>query len=297
MKKITKKSVVTTLKEYLLVTLGAALMVIAAYFFVVPCQIVACGVGGLTNVFLYWFGWQMSITSIAIQIPLLVLSLVMLPKGFSVKTVYACIMYSVFYGILERLNIPQEEPPSVLLWVVFGGVIEGFGVYFPYAGHASNGGSEIVSSIVVSRNPDAKIGGILNIVNFCVYGLGLICFIVKGFDMLDSVIKLVYSVLFSYVVAFVVDSYSQGLDPLLKYYVVTKKRDEVSDALVEHFKRGVTGTKLVKADGIPSDKDMLIVVIPHRQNGKLKHLLKKVDPECFAYCKIIDGVVTRPNFK
>ena len=54
---------------------------------------------------------------------------------------------------------------------------------------------------------------------------------------------------------------------------------------------------IVDEDGLPTAKHMLIVVILNRQNGKLKHFLKLIDPECFAYCKIIDGVVTRPDFK
>ena len=191
------------------------------------------------------------------------------------------------------------------MWLVFGVFVDGIGIYLAYIGNGSNGGSEIVSSIVVSRNPDAKIGTVLNIFNFSVYAMAFVCFVSLGIKagtmnaeyLLECVIRIIYSILMSYVASCVVDLCSQGLDPLLKYYIVTEKPEEVSEMLMKKFKRGVTCADIVDEDGLPTAKHMLIVVILNRQNGKLKHFLKLIDPECFAYCKIIDGVVTRPDFK
>lgn len=262
------------------------------------------GVGGLSNILYYWFGFSVSVTSILLQIPLLVLALVTLPKGFSVKTAFACVVYSLLFALLEK-TVVAPLPTSRLLWLVFGGFVEGIGIFLAYAGNGSNGGSEIVSNVFVSRNPDAKIGSVLRFVDFCVYGLALICFIsigvrdgMMGTDyLLECCVRIFYSVLLSSVSSFVVNVCSQGLDPLLKYYVVTEKSDEMAKMLVEKFKRGVTGADIVDENGNPTGKRVLMVVILHRQNGKLKHLLKATDPECFAYCKIIDGVVTRPDFR
>ena len=302
--KPTGRRVLKTVKDYCYVTAGTCCLVFSSFFFILPCNLVSGGVGGISNILFYWFGFPVSITSILLQIPLLVAALIMLPKGFSFRTAFACALYSLLFSAMEKFVV-APEPSSRLLWLVFGGFVDGIGIYLAYIGNGSNGGSEIVSSIVVSRNPDAKIGTVLNIFNFTVYAVAFVCFVSLGIKagttnaeyLLECVIRIIYSVLMSYVASFVVDLCSQGLDPLLKYYIVTEKPEEVSEMLMKKFKRGVTCADIVDEDGLPTTKHMLIVVILNRQNGKLKHFLKLIDPECFAYCKIIDGVVTRPDFK
>ena len=296
---LSKQNIWKTIKDYLLLIFGAAGLSASNYFFILPCKIVSGGVGGLSNVLYYWFGWQVSISSIALQIPLLIMALIMLPKSFSVKTVFACVVYSVWMYFYETCfsSVPDQMPSSRILWLLAGSVVGGIGIYLSYIAGGSNGGSEIVSSIVVKKNPDAKIGNVLIIVNYIVYALALICFITTdGLDM-ESVIRIIYSILMSYAVSYVVDVVSNGIDPLLEYRIVTSKDEEIAKALEEVFKRGVSEMKLVDHRGKEKKRKMLRVVIQYRQNTKLKYIIKSIDPDCFAYCKFIDSVVTRPEFK
>ena len=287
------------IKDYFFLLIGALGLSAGTYFFFLPCKIVAGGIGGLSTVLFYWFGWQISLVSILLQIPLLIMALIMLPKSFSIKTVFACVAYSGWMFLYETFfaDVPSTMPSSRILWLLFGGVVTGAGIYFAYIAGGSNGGSEIVSSIVVYKNPDAKIGGVLLIFNYVVYGLALICFITTdGLDM-ETVLRLVYSIFASYIVSFVTDVFFNGIDPLLEYHIVTSKDEEISQALYQNFKRGVSEIKLVDKNQNEAQKKMIVVVIQYRQNNKLKQLIKQIDPRCFAYCKVIDNIVTRPDFK
>ena len=298
--KLSKQSVWKIIKDYAYLIMGAFCPSAATYFFMLPSKIVAGGVGGLSNILFYWFGWKVSIVSIILQVPLLIMALIMLPKSFSVKTVFSCIVYSGWAYLFERFfpSVPNTMPSSRILWLLVGAVVDATGIYLAYAAGGSNGGSEIVSSIVVKKNPDAKIGNVLVIFNYVVYALALVCFITTDGINMESMIRILYSVLMSYAVSFVVDLLSNGIYPLLKYYIITTKDEEIAQALYKTFKRGVSKVDLVDGEGNQlKDKKMLVVVIQYRQNTKLKHLVKHIDPECFAYCKTIDNVVTRPDFK
>ena len=157
-KSLSKINIWKTIKEYVLLIFGACGLSASNYFFILPCKIVSGGVGGLSNVLFYWFDWQVSVSSIVLQIPLLIMALIMLPKGFSVKTVFACVVYSVWMYLYETLfpSVPDQMPSSRILWLMAGAVVGGVGIYLSYIAGGSNGGSEIVSSIVVKKNPDAK---------------------------------------------------------------------------------------------------------------------------------------------
>jgi len=296
---ISKQKIWKFIKEYVFLILGAGCLSSATYFFMLPCKIVSGGVGGLSNVIFYWFGWKVSVVSIVLQIPLMIMALIMLPKSFSVKTVFSCLAYSVWMYLFETFfaDVPNQMPSSRILWLVIGAIVDGTGIYLAYAAGGSNGGSEIVSSIVVKKNPDAKIGNVLIIFNYVVYALALICFATTdGLDM-ECILRILYSVLMSYAVSYVVDVETNGLDPLLEYHIITDKPEEISDALQKAFKRGVSEINLVKPDGSPNERKMIVMVIQYRQNSKLKHIIRNIDPEGFAYCKTIDNVITRPEFK
>jgi len=295
---LSKQNIWKTIKEYVLLVFGACGLSASNYFFILPCKVVSGGVGGLSHVLFYWFNWQVSVTSIVLQIPLLVMALIMLPKSFSIKTVFACVVYSVWMYLYETCFpfIPEYVPSSRILWLLAGAVVGGVGIYLSFIAGGSKGGSEIVSSIVVKKNPDAKIGNVLIIVNYVVYALALICFITTDGLNMECAIRLIYSILMSYAVSYVVDIVSNGIDPLLEYRIVTSKDEEIAKALEQVFKRGVSEMKLVDHRGKEKKRKMLRVVIQFRQNSKLKHIIKSIDPDCFAYCKFIDSVVTRPEF-
>ncbi len=279
---------------------GSVCITAGTYFFVLPCKLVGGGVGGITNVLFYWFNWPTSVVSIALQIPLLILALIMLKKEYAIKTLFSCIVYSLLMRLYEIFFplVPSQTPSSILLWLVFGGVLSGIGIILAYWAGGSNGGSEIVSGIVMSKNPDYQIGKVLLIFNYCVYTLALICFITidKGIN-LESVLRILYSIIMSYVVSITSNIVNHGIDPLLQYYIVSDKYDEISKTLSDTFKRGVTSIETVDSIGSIKDKRIIIVVIQFRQNNTLKNIIKSIDPDCFAYCKAIDSVVTRPNFK
>ena len=232
-----KNSFAEYIKIYAMLTLAGTLMALGIYVFVLPCSVVAGGIGGLSNILYYTFNLPVSIGSIALNAPLLIAALFKLKKSYSVRTVFACVVYSSVTLLFEKINFFQFSD-SRIIGVVMGGALSAAGI----------------------------------------------------------TVQVLYSLLMSYVTSFCVKIFMNGIDPVLKYTVITKKSQELDAELFKVFKRGATNIEVVTEYGEPTDRKVVIVVIQYRQNQVFKRILRKVDEECFAFCTSINTVLNKPDF-
>lgn len=172
--------------------------------------------------------------------------------------------------------------------MVMGGALSAAGITVAYFAGGSNGGSEIVTGLVSVKNPHVEMGKVLLIFNLGVYAL--------AFALQRELMQVLYSLLMSYVTSFCVKIFMNGIDPVLKYTVITKKSQELDAELFKVFKRGATNIEVVTEYGEPTDRKVVIVVIQYRQNQVFKRILRKVDEECFAFCTSINTVLNKPDF-
>lgn len=79
----------------------------------------AGGIGGLSNILYYTFNIPVSIGSIALNAPLLIAALFKLKMSYSVRTVFACVVYSSVTLLFEKINFFQFSD-SRIIGVVMG---------------------------------------------------------------------------------------------------------------------------------------------------------------------------------
>lgn len=282
-----KISVTEYIKIYAMLILAGTLMALGIYVFVLPSSIVAGGIGGLSNILYYTFNIPVSIGSIALNAPLLIAALFKLKKSYSVRTVFACVVYSLVSMLFEKIYFFQFTD-SRIIGVVMGGALSGAGITVAYFAGGSNGGSEIVTGLVSVKNPNVEMGKVLLVFNLGVYAL--------AFVLQRELMQVLYSLLMSYVTSFCVKIFMNGIDPVLKYTVITRKAEKLDAELSRVFKRGATNIDVVDENGAPTGQKTVIVVIQYRQNQAFKRILRKVDGECFAFCTSINAVLNKPDF-
>lgn len=282
-----KNSLLGYIKVYAMLILAGTLMALGIYVFVLPSSVVAGGIGGLSNILYYSFKIPVSIGSIALNAPLLIAALFKLKKSYSVRTVFACIVYSLVTMLFEKIEFFQFTD-SRIIGVVMGGVLSGAGITVAYFAGGSNGGSEIVTGLVSVKNPNVEMGKVLLVFNLGVYAL--------AFVLQREFMQVLYSLLMSYVTSFCVKIFMNGIDPVLKYTVITWKADELDAELSRTFKRGITNIDVVDENGVPTGQKAVIIVIQYRQNQAFKRILRNVDEDCFAFCTAINTVLNKPDF-
>ncbi|HNX01674.1 MAG TPA: YitT family protein, partial [Candidatus Cloacimonadota bacterium] len=85
---IRKKKLKKEIESYLGIIFGSIFFAIGYSWFLIPYNIAPGGVGGIAQVLHYFFGFPVGITMIVINIPLFIMSFLLIGKSFGGKSVY-----------------------------------------------------------------------------------------------------------------------------------------------------------------------------------------------------------------
>ena len=148
MKKLTKRD----FQEFLLLTLGTALVSAGVYFFKFPNHFSMGGVSGLAVLLgeLFPHAWlSPSVFNTLINLLFLVLGFLLLDKGFGLKTVYCSLLYSGLVQVFEwiwPLSAPLTD--ELILELFFAVILPALGSGILFNLDASTGGTDIAAMIL-----------------------------------------------------------------------------------------------------------------------------------------------------
>lgn len=290
-------------KEYILVLFAGALNGISVYAFVQPSYLVAGGITGLSSVVARivcaaegvavdgaYFDQIQPVIYFAMNLPLLIVSLIFLRGDFTFKTIAATISASVTMDVLPKIAPHFKFTESTLVAVIFGGVLIGLSMHIAAENNGSNAGTEIIAKLVAKYKPEVDLHMTVLIANFVITIMGCIVnlLIVKGTTILIILYSLTYVVLGGMYMGML----GRGFDHPQKFMIVTTHADEISQLILERFKRGLTLFDV--ADN--HDKKVIMVIVQYRQASQLKRIIKKVDPDAFTFVKEVYDIFSRPSF-
>ena len=90
-----------TLKEFLLLTLGAAIVAAAVFFFMLPSHVSVGSGAALAMVLSNFIPLSVSTITLLMNVLLLLIGLVLIGPEFGVKTVYCSVLMPVIMGVFE----------------------------------------------------------------------------------------------------------------------------------------------------------------------------------------------------
>ncbi|PXW93102.1 uncharacterized membrane-anchored protein YitT (DUF2179 family) [Streptohalobacillus salinus] len=260
-------------KRIVIVIIGAIINAVALNFFFISADVYASGFTGVAQLLSTVFSVYLSIDFISTGIWLLLINIpVFLLGWFKVGrhfTLYSMLSVGVSTFFLEVIPV-YSFSDDIMLNAVFGGVLGGFGVGITLKWGASTGGSDILA-MVLSRMKDKPIGTYLMIVN------GVIIFFA---GLLNEPENALYTLLALYVSTRIIDGVHTRHEKVTAM-IVTKKTEELSDAIHQKVVRGIT---ILPARGAytKEDKSMLVVVITRYELYDLERIIHEVDPEAFT---------------
>lgn len=287
-------------REYLLVAFAGILNGISLYCFVNPSHLVAGGFSGLSTVFSRiicavsndWtrFDTLQSVMYFALNVPLLVVSLIFLRGDFTFKTIWATIICSVTMYVLPVIAPDFKFHESPLIAVLFGGIIIGMSMHIAAENNGSNAGTEVIAKLVAKYNPQIDLSTVVLISNFVITVAGSIVtiMVVDG----ATIFIVLYSLSYVVLGATSMGIFSRGFDHPQKFMIVTTEYDKISEVILQRFKRGLT---LLDVDEDPHKK-VIMVIVQFRQAAQLKQIIKKYDPSAFTFVKDVYDIFSRPSF-
>lgn len=260
-------------KRIIVVIIGALLNALALNFFLIGADVYASGFTGmaqlLSTVFSDYFGIEFISTGILLlllNIPVAILGWFKVGRYFTIYSFISVACTTLFLEIIPVISFSND----IMLNAVFGGVIGGVGIGISLKWGASTGGSDIVA-MVLSRVKDRPIGSYLMIING---------FIIVLAGYLNEPENALYTLLALYVTTRVIDTLHTRHEKVTAM-IVTKKTDELQQAIHDTMVRGIT---ILPARGAYSkeEKSMLVLVITRYELYDLERIIHEVDPHAFT---------------
>ncbi len=269
-------------RSWATVVAGALVMAAGFVLFINPYYIVPGGVYG-TGVVLHYLFPDIAVGTfgLMLDVPLLLIGLRVFGGMFGARTVVAALLTPVFMNTLTRFI--GEAPATMLggnidlsgdllLACIFGGVLIGAGLGLVIRTHATTGGTDIISMILVKYTGLRFSQAMLFVDSFVVvFGI-----IVMG----DWLIPL-YSLVAIFVTARVIDLVVDGgtsQDKLM--FIISDRNSLLEGFILEEMGRGAT---YIKSSGMYTrqDRDMLFLVISRREVSGVQDKVKEIDPAAF----------------
>ena len=289
----------TRLKEYLLITLGVLFYTAGWTFFLMPKNLVGGGVTGIGVILEYATGFPVSYTYLILNVLLLVASFFILGKGFGAKTIYAILLTTLCFRFMGQIPGVQdfaakltEEP---LMAVIMGGIMSGLGIGMSMSVGGSTGGTDIIALIYNKfRNVSpGKVILVLDVVIICSSLLVPSYQEVDGVEVLvgwpDKVLAVVFGFLLVVITSTVLDLYISGSRQSVQLFILSKKAEEIAEAITVELHRGVT-----VLDGMgwytKEPSKVLLVITRKTDLNLMLRYIKALDPQAFLSVSSVTGV-------
>lgn len=270
-------------KNFMFMNLGCILLSLGVYFFKIPNGFATGGVTGIGTV----LGKLTPVTPAAwiwiLNITLLLAGFLFLGKENGIKTVYCSMLYSAVTYILE-LFVPLSHPLTnqPFLELAYAMLLTSVGSAMIFNSDASSGGTDIVA-LILKKYTSIDVGKALLAVDFFVA--------VSAFFVFDIQIGL-FSLLGLFAKAFIVDSVIESLNSCKYFIVITTKKDEIADFIIETLHHGVTVNSVV-GEFTKEEKTMLHTVCKRIEAIKLRNKVKEIDPQAFIIITTSSEIIGR----
>lgn len=258
------------LKRWVEFLLGVLIVAIAYNLFLLPAKVVY-GVGGLGIIFNSLFKIDPSLVILVSSVILLFLSLILLGKEETKKTVIGSLLYPVFVKLTSSVGqIVDLSNTDPLLIVLFGAVISGFGLGLIFKAGFTTGGTDILNQIVSK---------------YFKMSMGNSMFFTDGIIILSSVLvfgwtKIMYSIISLYIISIMTDKVILGISNSKAFYIITDHEEEVKKFVLKHLSHGVT---ILDAKGgfTGQNQKVIMCIIPTKEYFIAKEGIHEIDSNAF----------------
>ena len=291
--KFEKFNIKTFLIECLIIMVGTFITAIGFKVFLTPHNIVPGGFMGVAQI-IYDLIAQTGFTAIPVSIWYIILNAVLyvfavkhMGLKFGLRVAVGILSYSLFVDLIDKIDFIssiavqiETEAMSItgagvyILYAIYGGLLMGAGLGLVFRGNGSTGGSDMVAVLVNKFFPTVTTGQIVMTVDGIVVVLSAIAY--------QSLVLPLYALITIFLCGKVADLFVDGVRSFRAFYIVTEKKEELSQTIFEKVHRGVTN---IKCEGMYThkDRDMLMVIVRRSQVMMLKRVVKEVDPNSFMF--------------
>ena len=278
-------SVKRTIKEYLIVTVGALIVAAAVFFFMMPSHVTIGSGTALAMVLTNFIPLLVSAITLLLNVVLLIIGFLLIGPEFGIKTVYAAILMPLIIGVFERIfpdfqSITQDPMLDVLCYILVVGV----GLALLFSCNASSGGLDIVAKLM-NKYLGMELGKAMSLSGMLVAMSSILVY--------DTNI-VVLSVLGTYFGGMIVDHFIFGLHIKRRVCIISPKLPEIRDYILHELHSGASLNELTGAYS-GERKQEIIVIVDKQEYRLLMDYMKKTDPTAFITVYSVSEINYQPK--
>ena len=259
-----RQKIFREIKDYLMIALGMVLYGIGWTVFLLPNDIATGAVPGIASIVYWATGFPVQYTYFIINAFLLMLSLKIMGWKFSVKTIFAVFILTLFLSIIQKITngmaLLHDQP---FMACVLGASCCGSGIGIAFSANGSTGGTDIIAAII-NKYRDITLGRVI-----------LICDVIiisSSYLVLHDWEKVVYGYVVLFISSFVLDQVVNSARQSVQFFIISKKYEEIGRHINIDMHRGVTiidGTGLYTKQGVK----MMFVLAKKRESANIFRLI------------------------
>ena len=265
------------LKDIVLITVGAFIYAFGVNYFFVANKLADGGLAGICVILHYLFNFNISITYLVLNIPLIIMGYKLIGGNFILKTFYGTMMTSLAFKVFQNhLGVMEDK----LIASIFGGLIIGIGLGTIFLGGGSSGGSDILVKIL-NKYFDIPIGRAFLILDLIVLSvLGLLF----GKDIF------MYTLVGLFISTKAIDFIQDGVDMAKAMMIISDKSDEIKDEIMKQTGRGVTVLN-AKGGYTNDNKNVLYCIMGRYEVTTVKRIVRNIDRRAFISISEVSEVL------
>ena len=274
-----RKSLFRTWAMLALVLAGNILYALTVKLFLMPAGLVTGGTTGIALAVNHGLGIPVSLFVLIFNVIMLIAGYILLGKTFAITTIISTFTYPAALELFERLMGQITITQDILLCTLFSGLGIGLSLGIVIRAGASTGGMDI-PPLVLNRYFKIPVSVSLYVFDICIL-------LAQAFWSTPD--KLLYGILLVMVYTIVLDKLMLMGTVKTEVKVVTRKHEEVREAILKNLDRGVT---LFYGEGghLHEKTQIIFSVISNRELPQVEKLIRTIDPESFMVVSRVSEV-------
>ena len=288
-----KSRIFTSVKEYVLMTVGMFCYAFGWIGCILPAKCMGGGASGLSLLIYYATGETITIGVMVFIINAILLLIAGFIVGwkFGVKTIFCVCMLSFAMSTMQTVfTLPDGTIMDIfqldnrLLSTLLGGIFSGVGVAISFAQGGSTGGVDIVA-MIINKYRTVSYGKIVRSIDSVIIAAALLLPEAANIGIDGVIYGFVMTAVFSYTV----DMLMTGNQQSNQIMIVSKDYQSMADAMNNIAMRGAT---VIDAKGWYSKQqhNIVMVVCRKRDTPTILKIVKEVDPDAFITIGSVMGV-------
>lgn len=266
---LNKKNTIELLKKYIIISAAAFIYAAGVSLFIDPNNMAPGGVTGISVILSRVIPVSTGTLIMLLNIPILLFAIWKFGWRFTVSTIYATALISLFTNILSTF---QAATYDRLLAAIAGGILSAVAIGMIFRAGATTGGMDIIVKALRLRLPHLKTGNLFFITDAIVVILSGIVF-----RDIDAALYAAITVSCS---SFTLDVVLYGRDEAKLLYIISDKPTQLTERILKELDIGVT---LINGRGAYSgnEKQVLMCAMKKPIFPYVESIVREEDPDSF----------------